>query len=529
MSLLTSAIAVAFVYLLWAYSKRRRSPPLPPSPPADPILGHLRLIPPNDQDVFFYNLGKDYVPLPDHSFAGDVVYLHVLGKPMIVLNSVKAAVDLLEKRSMNYSDRPDFPIFELRVYFLFLFELMGWDPTVTFLHYGKQFSTQRKLLQGYLNKNECVKYRPFQTREARMLVQNLLSDPENREGFLSRFATAIVIRLVCGHQITSDDDPYIRMAEDVGATAANSGPPGSTPVDFFPFLRNFPSWFPGTFYASYARSVRGIVRNLHDVPYNSVQEQLKKGTARPSFLTSQLELLNNNPDGKDTNKLEDILGAAGAMYIGGADTTASSMSIFFLAMVIHPECQHKAQEEIDRVIGSARLPELSDRDSLPYMECVMQESLRWNQAAPTGVPHRSLEDDIYNDMFIPKGSVIIANIRGMTWDESVYSEPRRFNPDRYLPKDQGGLGEPFPVTSFGFGRRVCPGKYLADASLWIAMASLLATCNVTKVVEDGQEITPEVVFISGIASHPKPYRCNIKARSKTAETLLSQIDTSDTY
>ncbi|KAG6845122.1 hypothetical protein H0H87_000549 [Tephrocybe sp. NHM501043] len=320
------------------------------------------------------------------------------------------------------------------------------------------------------------------------------------------------------------------MAEEVGATAANSGPPGSTPVDFFPFLKNFPSWFPGTFYANYARSVRGIVRNLHDVPYNTVQDQLTKGTARPSFLTSQLELLNNNPDGKDTNKLEDILGAAGAMYIGGADTTASSMSIFFLAMVLHPEFQRKAQEEIDRVIGSARLPELSDRDSLPYMECIMQESLRWNQAAPTGVPHRSLEDDIYNDMFIPKGSVIIANIRGMTWDESVYSEPTRFNPDRYLPKEQGGLGEPFPVTSFGFGRRVCPGKYLADASLWIAMASLLATCNVTKVIgEDGKEIIPEVVFISGIASHPKPYRCGIKARSKAAETLLSQIDTSDTY
>ena len=63
---------------------------------------------------------------------------------------------------------------------------MGWKPTVTFLHYGKQFQAQRKLLQRYLNKNECVTYHRFQTREARVLVQNLLSDPEGREGFLSR-------------------------------------------------------------------------------------------------------------------------------------------------------------------------------------------------------------------------------------------------------------------------------------------------------------------------------------------------------
>ncbi|KAG6841262.1 hypothetical protein C0991_000402 [Blastosporella zonata] len=383
MSLLTSVVALSFVYLLWTYSKRRRFPPLPPSPPADPILGHLRLIPSTEQDVFFYKLGKEY---------GDVVYLHVLGKPMIVLNSVKAAVDLLEKRSMNYSDRPDFPIFEL----------MGWDPTVTFLHYGKQFSTQRKLLQGYLNKNECVKYRAFQTREARMLVQNLLSNPENREGFLSRFATAIVIRLVCGHQITSDDDPYIRLAEEVGATAANSGPPGSTPVDFFPLLINFPSWFPGTFYANYARSVRGIVRNLHDIPYKSVQEQLKEGTARPSFLTSQLEIL-NSPDTKDVNKLEDILGAAGAMYIGGADTVNRTGTP---PIVIHPECQRKAQEEIDRIIGSARLPELTDRESLPYLECVMQESLRWNQAAPTGT-HISSVSYFLGSCITPKASLIV--------------------------------------------------------------------------------------------------------------------------
>lgn len=63
---------------------------------------------------------------------------------------------------------------------------MGWDPTVTFLHYGKQFHTQRRLLQQYLNKNECVSYHRFQTREARVLVHNLLANPEGRDGFLSR-------------------------------------------------------------------------------------------------------------------------------------------------------------------------------------------------------------------------------------------------------------------------------------------------------------------------------------------------------
>jgi len=80
-------------------------------------------------------------------------------------------------------------------------------------------------------------------------------------------------------------------------------------------------------------------------------------------------------------------------------------------MVLHPECQVKAQEEIDAVIGSGRLPEFADRDSLPYVECIVQETLRWHQAVPLGLPHSSLEDDVYKGMFIPKGSLVIANMR----------------------------------------------------------------------------------------------------------------------
>lgn len=49
---------------------------------------------------------------------------------------------------------------------------------------------------------------------------------------------------------------------------------------------------------------------------------------------------------------------------------------FVLAMLIHPEVQRTAQAEIDRVIGSGRLPEYGDKDALPYVTAVMKESLR---------------------------------------------------------------------------------------------------------------------------------------------------------
>lgn len=159
-----------------------------------------------------------------------------------------------------------------------------------------------------------------------------------------------------------------------------------------------------------------------------------------------------------------------------------------------------------------------------------------------GVPHRVMEDDVYKGMFIPKGSLIIANTRsvsppstftpipnhpvsGISMNESIYHEPRSFKPTRYLPKSQGGHSEPLPQAQFGFGRRyadrlllpplvwlpshnshntelltrICPGRYLADVSLFLAISNILALYNVKRVVgPDGKEIIPEVGMVSGL-------------------------------
>lgn len=52
------------------------------------------------------------------------------------------------------------------------------------------------------------------------------------------------------------------------------------------------------------------------------------------------------------------------------------MQMFFLAMTLHPEIQHNAQEELDAVVGTERLPELDDRQALTYGEAILMECLR---------------------------------------------------------------------------------------------------------------------------------------------------------
>jgi cytochrome P450 len=83
---------------------------------------------------------------------------------------------------------------------------------------------------------------------------------------------------------------------------------------------------------------------------------------------------------------------------------------FFLVMALHPHVVRKAQEELDRVVGSERLPELSDWESLPYISALMKELLRWTCPVPLGVPKIATEDDIYNGRLIPASATIFENM-----------------------------------------------------------------------------------------------------------------------
>jgi len=70
-----------------------------------------------------------------------------------------------------------------------------------------------------------------------------------------------------------------------------------------------------------------------------------------------------------------------------------------------------AKAEIDRVVGRDRLPNFEDKNDLPYTRALILEVLRWRTLAPIGVSHATLEDDVYQGFFIPKGTVVFPNLQ----------------------------------------------------------------------------------------------------------------------
>ncbi|KAI0755469.1 cytochrome P450 [Irpex lacteus] len=391
-------------------SKRSSVPPLP-SPPGDPILGHLRYMPdPNHSDTVYQEWGRKY---------GDVFMLNVLGKNIVVINSEKAAIELMEKRSAIYSDRPPMPI-----------------------------------LERYLND------------------------------------------VVHGHRIRSWDDEYLKLAEDIDLLHATVNP---SLMDISPYFEYLPPWFPGAWHVRYIKEARPILQNIIRWPVKRAWEELLAGrVSEPSFTTTSLEAA--SVDGKISDYDRWAIEMASSMIlVGGIDTSLQTLQWFIACMLLNPDAQAKAQREIDEVVGRDRLPNFADRDSLPYVQ--------YSLIAPLGIPHRSTAEDIYEGMRIPKGAIIIVNSRGINWDEKLFHEPHLFKPERFLPKP-AGAGETFPESGvFGWGRRMCPGRHLADANIWLAIASILSVFRISNAKDtDGNPIKPDIEHETGLIPETVPVR-----------------------
>ncbi|KAJ7709184.1 hypothetical protein B0H14DRAFT_3525280 [Mycena olivaceomarginata] len=107
----------------------------------------------------------------------------------------------------------------------------------------------------------------------------------------------------------------------------------------------------------------------------------------PSFILEQLEQMEEGED------VEELKGAAATMF-GVGEATIYTLHIYSRHDILHPECHDKAQKEIGAVVDNLRLPEFGDRSGLPFVEGILQETLRWQPAVPPGIPHPAVKDDI---------------------------------------------------------------------------------------------------------------------------------------
>lgn len=121
-----------------------------------------------------------------------MVYLQLGPTPTIVLGSAQAAWDLLEKRGAVYSSRPRF---------IMGGELLSGGLRGLMAPYGSFWRRWRKLLHSGFMQRQSESYRPIQSLESKVLMQDLLRSPENFRRHLERYAASVIVTVTYGRRV----------------------------------------------------------------------------------------------------------------------------------------------------------------------------------------------------------------------------------------------------------------------------------------------------------------------------------------
>ncbi|KZT64716.1 cytochrome P450 [Daedalea quercina L-15889] len=491
-------LSLLTAYVFWRLVSRKS---LPPGPTGLPFIGNTLQMPKNREWVAYGQLAKKY---------GDVMHMTVLGKSIIVLTSREAILDLLEKKGTIYADRPIIPMGS---------EMIGYSRITILCPYGTRLKESRKLITNAVNARSAPDIHRVAEVKILRLLPKLLASPTDFKSHLRWFIAGVVLQITHGHDVQDlGTDPLCQLAGVVNAQFSAVLVPGKFLVDSFPLLRYIPAWFPGAGFKAFANDARRSLNRLLDEPYNQVKEQITRGTATESFTS---KLIENNPNPSEEELLIYKMSST-QFYAAGADTTASSLESLFLILALYPEVQRKAQAELDALLGSTRLPKCSDRDKLPYVSGLVKEVHRWIPVFPLAIPHKVMQDDMYKGYHIPKGATVVANSWAVLHDPSIYPDPFEVKPERYLNQKIEDVN-PDPVYfAFGYGRRYCPGRILADDMVFIVAATILATFNVTNARSlSGESILKDVQSDGGSINHPPPFTCTVTPRSADVAHFIS--------
>ncbi|KAI0078417.1 cytochrome P450 [Panus rudis PR-1116 ss-1] len=505
---LSASILVSSVLLvqLLRKSQTKRRLPLPPGPKGYPLIGNMLDLPTVTPWKTYREWSRTY---------GELVYLDLPLRPTVILGSAKAAFDLLEKRSDIYSDRPA----------NLMITLTGWGFNLGMMHYSDRWRAHRRGFHQYFNERAYQQWRPIQVDECHMFLRRLLDNPKDIDKYTRLVLSATILRIVYGMRINSPNEPYIDVVKKATYGFSVAVVPGTFWISYLPQLHFLLDWFPGTRYKQFAKEIRTAVDNMIIGPLKTVMKDMETNNAEPciaaSFLAKAREQHREDEDWETQEEI--IANVTGVAHAAGAETTNSALQYFLIAMTLFPHVQKSAQEELDAVVGPHRLPEFEDFDKLVYIRAVVLESLRWQTGFPIGVPHRTMKDDEYNGYFIPRGAEIIPNAWAMLRDPEDYPDPEEFKPERYIKDGKLDPNVRDPSTiAFGFGRRICPGRHLASASLFLLIASTLHTFNIEP---EGERFDPETMISDGFLSGPTKVPLVLKPRSKDTEQLILESST----
>ncbi|XP_021738349.1 isoflavone 2'-hydroxylase-like [Chenopodium quinoa] len=433
---------------------------LPPRPFLSvPIIGHLYLF----KKPLYRSLARLAAKY------GPALYLRMGARSVLLLSSPEAIEECLVKNDV-FVDRPRL-----------LpgkhggnnYTNMAWSP------YGKHWKNLRRIAAvEILSPQRLQILSGIRTEVARSFIRRMIKDITENGGIVEMKSAIFGLTLDNMMRMLIGKSNYVEARGGMEAS------------------RRFQKTMEGSFRVSGVNNLEDFLPILKyfRVFLGSPEEFMKKLTKeRNTFMQGlmlehrELERVGNLSDGRKRAMIHVLLSLQKedpqyysdemigslilALFQGGTDTSAATVEWVLSLLLNNPKVLKKAQEEIDTNVGNTRLVEESDKNNLPYLQCIINETLRMYPTGPLGLPRESRGDCYVGGYYVPKGSMLIYNIWAVHNDPNIWDDPRNFKPERFLDLEKTTLGYKF--MPFGTGKRVCPGEHLANKMIWLAVAILI--------------------------------------------------------
>ena len=487
-----AVVVIAAVLLYGAVSHQWENPKLPPGPVPFPIIGNMLQMG-TKPHLGLTKLAKKF---------GKVFQLTVGIHRIVVVNTIDVAREALVKKSSDFAGRP-------RLYTADLISRGGKD--IAFSDFSPTWKLQRKIAHSALKmfgqgiepieEKVCQEIDELMTRFEK--VEGRAHDPQDD-------IILAVINIICAFVFGSRynlDDPEFRTILRYNHQFVQGFRAGNL-VDYFPFLRHFPS--KGLQLIKQAVKDRdSILQKKFDEHKNTYKDCVTRDLT-DALIKAMLESQAENPEKALPITEDHVVLTMNDIFSAGLETTSTCVLWALAYLAINQKVQERLHKELDDVIGRERLPELADKPNLPYLEATIHEVLRYSSLVPLLFPHSTTQDTNLNGFEIPRDTVVLFNVWAMHHDQNEWQNPDVFDPSHFLDAD-GKLICPGSLSylPFGAGRRVCLAESLGKIQLFLFISRLLHKFRFS-VPHDAKE--PDLEGIFGSSLCPKPYHLCIERR-----------------
>ncbi|KAM3922872.1 cytochrome P450 2A13-like [Leptodactylus fuscus] len=442
-------IFLSLLNLTWRIHKTRLS--LPPGPIPLPFLGN-----------FFQGsllLYESYIKL--RKKYGPVFTVWLGNSPVVVLCGYSVVKDALVNFSHRFSDRGPLPITSRlsKGYGIIGTNGERWKHTRRFT-----VSTLRNFGMGKRSMEQRVQ------EEAEHLIKAIeatCGEAFNPHTVLGYAVNNVINLVVFGRRWDYEDKSFLKFLNVINNLFNFIRTPlGVVYVAFESIMKRLPGAHQKVF--EDCEGLKSFIREQIESHKKTLDPDSPRDFIDCFLIKAKKEEKMNCEDFNEDN----LVITAFELFVAGTETTMNTIQFSLLLMIQNPHIQEKVQKEIDTVIGSIRMPGISDRTQMPYTNAVVYEIMRYVDLVPMALAHSVSEDTFFRGFMIPKGTTIFPIIGSVLSDPDCWKTPYDFDPENFL--DQNGLFRTHDAwMPFSAGKRLCPGEGLARMEIFLFLTALL--------------------------------------------------------